>query len=196
MEKTPLIISFFTKDSLYQEQSKKLIRSCEDLGLDHDICEIEGKNSWNENCCYKAEFILEKLKEHQRSVIWTDIDSIILNPPKILLECKADCALRVNDHVAENDPLKILSSTMFFANTPSAVKLLTFWKKECQRQLAKNPSTLDQVCLRKVVLHYPTIVEMKRIPSIYLRSIETEGEKDLSSDVIVYLQESKEVCKV
>ncbi len=196
MEKTPLIISFFTKDGLYKEQAAKLISSCQKLGLDYDICEIEEHKSWNEHCCYKAEFILKKLEEHGRAVIWTDVDSLILNSPKVLVECKADCALRVNDAVAVEDPSKILSSTMFFANTASSKKLLTLWQKECERGIEKNSNTLDQVCLRKVVLHYPTIVEMKRIPASYLRSIERESEIDANADFIVYLQESKEVCRV
>ena len=197
MEKKPLIISFFTKDILYKKKALELKESCENLGLEHDITELEDGGSWHENCCHKAEFILKKLEQHQRPVIWTDIDTIILNEPKILLECKADCALRVNDNVAPEDLQKILSSTMFFNNTASAKKLLTLWKKECERQLQKNSTALDQVCLRKVVLHYPTIVEMKRIPAYYLKVVENEENRQSSADdIIIYHQESRETCQV
>lgn len=197
MEKKPLIISFFTKDSLYKGKAEHLIASCERLGLEHDIVEMENKGSWQQNCCYKAEFILKKLQEHQRPVIWTDVDTEFASNPEVLVACKADCALRVNDNVAPDDKDKILSSTMFYNNTASAKKLLTLWKKECERQLERNKEALDQVCLRKVVLHYPTIVEMKRIPAHYLKLVDADvSYQTQEEDVIVYHQASQELCHV
>nr|MCH9811870.1 hypothetical protein [bacterium] len=176
----------------YKEEAKDLIKSCEDFGLEYEISEVENKGSWQENCCQKAEFILQKLEEHQRPVIWTDVDSVIKQMPTLLLECKADCALRVNDNVAPEDPSKILSGTMFFNNTASAKKLLTLWKKECEKQLMKDQMVYDQVCLRKVVLHYPTIVEMKRLPAAYVKIVDSkEDGVNVEDAVVLHYQASR-----
>jgi hypothetical protein len=192
LSKKPLIISYFTKDTLYEKEAEDLRESCEKLGLEYEISEVPNLGTWQDNCCYKAKFILEKLEEHQRPLIWTDVDSVIFKTPTMLLDCKADCALRVNDNVAVDDPSKILSGTMFFNNTASAKKLLGLWQKECERQLQKGGIVYDQVCLRKVVLHYPTIVEMKRIPVSYLKIV--DNKEDMANDpenVIVHYQASR-----
>ena len=192
LDKKPLIISFYTKDTLYKEESKDLAASCEKLGLEYEISGVENLGSWQANCCQKAEFILQKLEEHKRPVIWTDVDSVIMQMPTILLECKADCALRVNDNVAVDDPSKILSGTMFFNDTASAKKLLTLWKKECEKQLLKTGMVYDQVCLRKVVLHYPTIVEMKRLPASYVKIVDNKEDGVAVEDaVVVHYQASR-----
>lgn len=185
LEKKPLIISFYTKDTLYKEEAKDLMESCEKFGLEYEISEVENLGSWQSNCCQKAKFILEKLEEHNRSVIWTDVDSVIKQIPTVMLECKADCALYVNDNVQHTDPSKILSGTMFFSNTASAKKLLTLWQKECEKQLLKDQMVYDQVCLRKVVLHYPTIVEMKRLPASYVKIVDNKEDGIKAEDAVV-----------
>ena len=197
MSKKPLIISYYTKDTLYKKESEDLIASCIQLVLEYEISEVPNLGSWQDNCCYKAKFILEKLEQHQRPIIWTDVDSVIMKTPTLLLDCKADCALRVNDNVPVDDPSKILSGTMFFNNTASAKKLLMLWQKECERQLEKGGTVYDQVCLRKVVLHYPTIVEMKRLPASYVKIVDNE-EQNLSDpeSVIVHYQASRLLGKI
>ena len=193
----PLIISYYTKGTLYEKEAECLKESCEKLGLEYEISEVPNFGSWEKNCCHKAEFILKKLAEHKRPVIWTDVDSVILKTPELMLNCQADCALRVNDHVAPTDPSKILSGTMFFNNTASTKKLLTLWQKECERDLERDGTSYDQSCLRKVVLHYPTIVEMKRLPVSYVKIV--DSKEDTMSDpesVIVHYQASRLLAKV
>jgi len=192
LSKEPLIISYYTEGTLYEKEAEDLKASCEKLGLEYEISEVPNLGSWEQNCCHKPTFILQKLEEHKRPVIWTDVDSVILKKPEILLNCHADCALRVNDNVQPTDPSKILSGTMFFNNTDSAKKLLTLWEKECERDLGRSGTSYDQVCLRKVVLHYPTIVEMKRIPVSYLKIVDSKEDRDSDPEnVIVHYQASR-----
>lgn len=191
MEKKPLIISYYTKDTLYEKEAQDLRESCEKLGLEYEISEVPNLGSWQKNCCHKAEFILHKLEEHKRPVIWTDVDSVIMQEPTVMLQCTADCALRVDDYVPVDDPSKILSGSMFFNNTASARKLLLFWKKECEKQLLKKGAVYDQVCLRKVVLHYPTIVEMKRLPASYVKIVDKGDEVAKEDAVILHYQASR-----
>lgn len=192
LTKKPLIVSFYTKGTLYEKEAETLKNSLDKLGLEYEIVEMPNLGSWQKNCCMKPKFLLDKLEEHKRPLIWTDVDSVVLKNPEILLECTADCALRVDDHVEPTDPSKILSGTMFFNNTFSAKKLLNFWMKECERQLEKKEKVYDQDCLRKVVLHYPTIVEMKRLPISYVKVVDRKEDMERDTEnVIVHYQASR-----
>jgi len=164
----PLIVSYYVKGSPYEKEAAELKRSCEKFGWECEIAAIEDKDSWNANCCYKPEFILQCLEKFNRSLIWMDIDSVLVQNPTIFEECCADVAFRINDNVPNTSPMRMLASPMFINNSLSAKKLLSFWKKECEKLIKQDPNALDQVGLRKVVLHYPTIVEIKRLPLTYV----------------------------
>ncbi len=189
----PLFVSYYTKGSLYEKEAKDLIASLNKLGLKHDICAIEDKGSWSANCCYKAEFLLKKLEEHKRPLVWTDADSIVVKQPDFFNDCFADVSFRVNDHVEPSDDGKILTGTFFVNDTASSKKLLQLWKKECERMLEMGkPKVLDQVALRRVVLHYPTIVEMKRLPEKYIRIVRNAEDRNNPGDaVIMHFQASR-----
>ena len=197
MTKRPLVISYYTEGTLYEKEAVDLIASCEKFGLEYEISAVPNLGSWSANCCYKPEFILKKLEEHKRPVIWTDIDSVFVKKPELFDECYADVAMRINDHVPVEDRAKILSGTLFFNDTPSAKKLLQLWQKECERHIAKGGMVFDQVCLRKVVLHYPTIVEMKRLPVSYVMIVDNPEDKKYPEDaVIVHYQASRLYQKI
>ncbi len=158
----PLIVSYYNENSVYEKEATELAESCKNFGLEYEIGAI------HEEPCLKPTFLLAALEKFNRPLIWTDIDSIFVQDPILLKECKADVAFRINDNVPIDSPLKMLTSTMFINNTLSAKKLLSFWKKECEKLLKQDSNALDQVALRKVVLHYPTIVEIKRLPMTYV----------------------------
>ncbi len=180
----PLIVSYYTKETLYEKEVEDLIDSCDKLGLDHDIIGIENRGSWSANCCYKAEFILKMLEKHQRPVVWTDADSVIHKYPSLFETCRADVALRINDFVEETDKSKIMTGTMFINNTASAKKLMDLWKRECERK--KGPLFFDQACLKSVILHYPTIVEIKRLPASYIYVVDNKAhQKELGEEKVI-----------
>ncbi len=182
----PIFVSYYTKNTLYEKEAQDLIQSLKKFGLKYDVSGIEDRGSWSKNCCYKPEFLLKKLEEHKAPLIWTDADSILLKKPDFFDDCTADCSFYVNDHVEPNHEAKILSGTFFIANTASAKKLLTLWQKECERMLDTFKGVvLDQVALRRVVLHYPTIVEMKRLPEKYIRIVRTREDRENPSDAVI-----------
>ena len=197
-QKKPIFVSYFTEGSIYEKEAQDLIASLNQFGLKNDVCAIKDRGSWSANCCYKPEFLLKKLEEHKAPLIWTDADSIVVKQPDFFNECYADCSFYVNDHVEPTHEAKILSGTFFVANTASAKKLLTLWKKECEKMLNMNRGVvLDQVALRRVVLHYPTIVEMKRLPESYIRIVRNREERENPGNgVIMHYQASRLVRKM
>ncbi len=193
MNNQPLIVSYFTENSPYEKEAEDLIASCKKFGLEYQIEKIPDQGSWSKNVCFKPDFLLACLEKYNRPLIWTDIDSFFFQNPQILLDCKADVALRINDTVAADSNQKILANTMYIGNTAPSKKLLNFWKKECEKILKKDELAYDQVGLRRVILHYPTMVEIKRLPMTYFTATDTPEEKDMFPDnaVVVHYKLSR-----
>ena len=193
MSNQPLIVSYYTEETPYEKEAGDLIATCKKFGLEHEIEANQSKGSASANACFKPEFLLNCLEKYNRPLVWVDIDSIFFQAPVLFDECKADVALRINDNVPVDSPLKILSSTMFINNTASTKKLLNFWKKECEKLLKQEGTVLDQVALRRVILHYPTMVEIKRLPTTYVTVTDDVEDKASFPDnaVVVHFKLSR-----
>lgn len=104
----PTLISFFSGDAYYHRAAERLREDCERLEMPHDIVEVpmpEGAD-WSQVCRLKVPFYLEKLLEHDRPLLWVDVDCRLLRAPEALRGCRFDLAgfLRGFVHVREYDP--------------------------------------------------------------------------------------------
>lgn len=165
----PLVVSYYIQGTASEESIKVLEASCREWGISYEFTPIVDRGSVSKNSCYKAEFILQQLQKHNRPIVWTDPHSAFMQYPSIFDTCHADLALRVNNEVIEKDFDKIFAGTLFVQPTMSAKKLLHFWQKECEQSLYRHNFVSDQVCLRKVIFHYPTIVEIKQLPMHFVK---------------------------
>ena len=179
-----IFVSYYTKNRPYQEKAQNLKRSLDAHNLSYDMQEIPSKESWSANSLHKPKFLLEMLEKHKRPLIWTDADTQIHANPDFFSTCYADISVRINDFVEDSDPRKIITHTMFINNTSSAKKLLTLWHKECTRRYNKNKVLYDHQCLKSVILHYPTIVEIKRLPINYCTLVTKENPHALKHATI------------
>jgi len=70
------IVSFYTPD--YESYAKGLIESIQThlLGVPYEIDPIPQRR-WAEATCFKAEFILEKLRVSKDRVLWIDADALV-----------------------------------------------------------------------------------------------------------------------
>ncbi|HAB98582.1 MAG TPA: hypothetical protein DCE71_02020, partial [Parachlamydiales bacterium] len=59
MMNTPLIISFYTQNTIYEKEVEDLEASCQSLELAYYIEGRKDLGTWEENCCQKPLFILE-----------------------------------------------------------------------------------------------------------------------------------------
>ncbi|MBM3198756.1 MAG: hypothetical protein FJZ58_05830 [Chlamydiae bacterium] len=76
----PLVVSFYTKKTLYEEAGEALIASCVKFGIEYDIEAVETLGSWEENCSRKPGFLVQKMQEHARPLLWVDADALFLRP--------------------------------------------------------------------------------------------------------------------
>ena len=96
----------------------------------------------------KPTFILSCLERFDAPVAFIETEFAV--NPTLLVNCYHDAAFRMNEEL-DIDP-----SFLFFRNTLSAKKLLSLWQQEGD----------DVVALKKVLLHYPTIVSLRRLPQL------------------------------
>lgn len=81
------VISFYCDPdggSYYSKRANIMKKDCGKLGIDHDISELFGGNSWIKACQAKPKFILDKLEMYpDHDLLWVDVDSKLNGLPDI-----------------------------------------------------------------------------------------------------------------
>lgn len=150
--KNPVVISFYTLNTPYEQEVMRLINSCERLELEHSVDGIESKGSWEKNCGIKPFYILEKLKQFKRPVLWVDADGAFLQMPSFNQFSSCDFSVRIVDFLPKNHREKVISNTVFVNYTPEGLSIVERWGKSCVRKLKNDPKVWDQAVLRDIIL--------------------------------------------
>lgn len=182
-EEMPVVVCFFTLNTPYAEEAKKLKASCERLGLDHRIVGVQPRGSWEANCAYKARFVEEWWRALGRPVLWADADAIVHRSPELLRGAAADVAV----HRALG--WMFASGTVFFNQTPEAETLLVRWRERCEA----DPKMWDQVHLdaawEDVALQRP--LETLWLPREYTYIADLEDVALTEDPVVEHTQASR-----
>lgn len=199
MDRFPLIVSYYTKKTLYQLEVQNLIASCEKWNLSFDIEGIDSFGSWELNCGYKPFFLFRKLQELKKPILWIDADAVILKRPEVIEAFAADLAVRINEGLPIDHPSKVISSTIFVNYTPEGAELLRRWAEEGNKQLGQNERKeefWDQIALRNVIYNQTHNAKVIGLPLEYTKISEhpfdTEAVKD---PVIEHYQASRRFKK-
>lgn len=172
MAQFPVIISFYTSKTPYQEEVKNLIASCEKYQIEHAIESIDSFGSWELNCSYKPFFILKKWNELKRPLLWIDADGVLVKKPVWQSAFEADVAVRINEDLPTNHPSRVISSTIFINHTPKAYELIKLWAKECQKELLnekRQNEFWDQISLNEAILKNPMGAKVAAMPLSYAK---------------------------
>ncbi len=130
----PLIVSCFTTATPYEEMAARLVASCDQLGLEHDVRPIEPRGSWEANCAAKATFLRDIHREARRPILWVDADAEVRQAPALLTAAPWDVAIH------KWRRRKLASGTIYFGAGESAARLLEAWAERCERE----PRVWDQ----------------------------------------------------
>ena len=77
-----MIVSFCTNDTQYINYGKRLNEYLSNYNLNYEIDFLDFHYKTKlENCFHKSQFILDKFIKHKTTLIWMDIDSILINNP-------------------------------------------------------------------------------------------------------------------
>ena len=194
MSEIPLVISFYTKDTPYEEEVQYLIRSCYEWGIQHEIEGVPSSGSWEMNCAFKPLFILKKLEEYQRPLLWVDADAVFVRKLEALSVFRDDLAVRMYD-CPDDHPSRIVSATVFINATVLAKKIVQLWAEECLSMLqqpGRTQEVWDQEALRRVLFTKNPGAVYHPLPVAYSKILgHPEDEKSCLEPVIVQNQASR-----
>ncbi|MCK4873045.1 MAG: methyltransferase domain-containing protein [Phycisphaerales bacterium] len=175
----PLVISFYTRDTIYEEEAASLIASCRALDLECDVRAVDSLGSWVVNCAHKPAFIAARQREHNRPILWVDADAVVNRPPNLLASTDADFAVyRLPDG-------SFASGTVFFGTTEAADALLQAWVRLCDA----DPTELDQVHLATA---WQQVSASRDITTLWLPEQYTKVfDQSLTDPVIEHFQASR-----
>ncbi len=195
MRPFPPIISFYTKDTLYQLEVQNLIESCQRYGLDYHIEGIDSFGSWELNCAYKPFFIHRQLQALKQPLIWVDADAIFVQSPHWLPAFDADLAVRINEELSWEHPSRVMSGTLYVNYTPGADRLLRAWALLCQQELTlpdRSQEFWDQIALRDVLKDAGQEAKIQGLPKTYAKIADHRIDSvEILSPVIEHYQASR-----
>lgn len=196
----PLVVSYYTQNTLYQLEVQNLIASCEKWNLEHHIEPIASLGSWEKNCAYKPLFLLKKLQEFSRPLFWVDADAVFVRKPKNLEVFEADFAVRINADWDDDHPSKVMSGSVYINATEGAERILKSWAKECFEQLLdplRAEELWDQVVLRDVLKKSVSGAKIQALPPMYTMIFDNpHDKKNLDEAVICHYQASRRLKKI
>ncbi len=181
----PLVISYFTLDTPYEEEVKNLRRSCVELGIEHFIEGVTSRGSWERNCAMKAQFVKDCSEKFMRPVLWVDADAVLRSPPLLLGGAEMDFA------VSKAAGWQFASGTTYFNCTENAQRMLDVWVEECRRA----PDVWDQIHLdtawERVVARHA--LRTMWLPPSYAKifDLETQAKYGNCEPVIEHFQASR-----
>lgn len=138
----PLVVSFYT-DS-YLEPSRRLIESLNNHRIAHQVDRVTDLGNWIANTHHKPQFLLEKLRKHNRPLCWIDADGELLDTLSLHRSIPQGTDIAV--HYRYGDPKALLSGTIYLIPTPKTFELLEAWRQLCRRE-----SCWDQILLSKAI---------------------------------------------
>jgi len=147
----PKLISYyadFQPGDYYKNFAITLTQRCIDFGIDYDISELVSNGGYSTNCLMKPEFILEKMIEYKRDILWMDCDTDFREPFAEFNYIVQDIGLAT--HSGDMDGIK--ASPILFNYTEGAFRIVREWVVHCNSALRKNVIELDHDALKHYVL--------------------------------------------
>ena len=190
----PTIISFYTPNTGYEKEIEGLIASCKKWDLPYSIDPIPHFGSWEKNCCFKPKYILKKLTDLKRPILWLDADALVVRRPNLFETLSADIAVRIVEELPNDHPSKMISGTVFVNNTSKALQILKEWDLETETLLKKDPYLWDQVSLRNVLLR--STAQIYPLDSRYYQiDSKIQDQSTLDNAFILHFQASRTLKK-
>lgn len=179
----PLIVSYYTIDTPYEEEAKRFISDCEKLSLEYKVEPVQSKGNWEKNCSYKAMFLRDMMRKLHRPILWVDIDAVIHNRPEILEGAACDFA------VYKHNRWQFCSGTLFFNNTPLSLLLLEKWAEISNSQPEMWDQTTLDMAWEYIIKKFP--LQTLWLPQSYVKIFDYPWEKKEGIPVIEHFQASR-----
>src|SRR5579872_3889653 len=186
----PIVVSYFTRNTLYEKDAEQLQLSCERAGLEYRIEGIDSFGKWHEHVCYKPHFILKMLQELKRPLLWVDADAEIVQKPP--LPPTSDLSLRIFDHFPPDHPSHLFAATIYCNYNPQTITLIEMWGNLCRKGMEMNPSleVSDQVFLKQALDQMSKQIQFTPLPAGFAALFDQDS-LSLEQTYIVQYQASR-----
>jgi hypothetical protein len=146
----PIVVSFYTKHTPYEQEVTHLLTSLERWGIDYDVRGLKAGANWQSNCNMKATFCRDLMAEHNRPLIWLDADAVVERYPRLFWELDQHYDFAICP-VGPRLETKFLSGTLWFNHSDASRQLLDAWVQACAKPRhqwsRQEQDTPDQVFL-------------------------------------------------
>ncbi len=147
--KNLVIVAYYTLNTPYENEAKKLIASLNKLGLNHDVVGVTNLGNWQANTRFKAKFMEDMLNKHiGKNLLYVDSDAIVHSRPVLFENYNADIAVRWQDFRWRKN--ECLSGTIFMANNEKTRELCRRWQR-INISEGPNATTFEQWNLGNVI---------------------------------------------
>jgi hypothetical protein len=157
----PLYVSYYTKNTGYEIEIKRLHESLHRFGLEHEFVGIDDRGSWRSNIHARIQVLKDLLNKFDRDIVYIDADGAVIHYPELFDNFKGDFGavwldrekyfpgIWQDSFYGEKPAGKweILGGTMYFQNNKRARAMLDAWEKFD----APMDTVLSQVHLFKAI---------------------------------------------
>jgi len=181
------VISFYTKNTIYEKEVEDLAASCRALEIDHYIEAREDLGNWEQNCCQKPLFILECLEKFNKPLLWVDADGVVLQKPSLSFE-EFDLGLYYNNVRTKH----VRAATVYISPTQAAKNFLKLWHQTCLEKIARREKLPfgDQAVLIALLRKKEIPLKIGKLPLEYTRIFDRDLVP-MEKTVIIHFQASR-----
>lgn len=184
--KRPIVASFFTKGTGYEQEIKRLEESCIRYGFEYDFLPAENKGTWRKNIHARIQILMDFLnKPHGRDILYIDADGAIINYPTLFDNFQEDFGAVYMDREkympkvwnkefygeAPGGKWEILGGTMYLKNNIRVRKMLEKWEELD----APMNTYLSQVHLPNAIKAVPDL-KIRKLPDGYCQIFDIMAE--------------------
>ncbi len=174
-----IYISYYTKNTPYEKvMNSHLLPSLKRFKLPYDIEAVPDLGSWRANTSFKAQFVLQKLLQHKKDVIFIDADATIEQYPSLFAQIppEYDIGVHYQDWYKQwrnsdcGKKFDLLTGTIMFRYNERVLSLVRKWVAT-----VKNSTTWEQIVLQKLTEENKDI-KIYKLPVEYCTVINHKGE--------------------
>jgi hypothetical protein len=184
------IVAFYTTDSIYENEARRMVASAKRLGLLVSPTPISSAGSWVKNASRKAEFLLSERKAKRGPLLYVDVDAVFHRDPWPAL-ADYDCDVAV--HYSADS--RLISATILINDTPAAHDLIAIWRERSNA----NQEIWDQVVLQEIIAEDMQSTapkfRVKKLPVSFCWIFDRLNNERVETVYIEQLQASREATK-
>lgn len=181
-----IVVAYYTIDTGYEDEAKKLIASLQEFNLPMDILGIPSQGSWEANTHYKPYFIQQMLVNHYpKDILYVDVDAIVKQYPVLFDAVDFDVGYCLREKQ------ELLGGTLYFANNTKVHALVERWRGACKDHL----NIWDQMILQFILESRSADLRLnlRVLPPTYCQIFDLM--KDVGDPVIEHFQASRRLKK-